>query len=1149
MASQAPHHASPPPPPPLVGRDAAQVHPVPMIKSASDDRLYRYITLPGNNLRCVLISDPATDKAAAAMTVQVGHLCDPKEIPGVAHFVEHMCFQGSSEFPGHSSYKKWLSDHGGSSNASTSMDRTSYFFDVTQPHLEATLRRFAGFFTSPLFDAAATKRELNAIDAENAKNILNDSRRLFQLNKNESDPNHVFSKFGTGNKETLETVPQSRSIDVRKVLLDFHKKWYSGSLMRLAVLGREDLDTLQHWVAEMFAGVPATPNGVNVPSFVDDGCPFRPEYDLARSFDIVPVRQLRWIRLSFVMPRVNHWFRTKPCRFLSHIIGHEGSGSLLHTLKKKGLANELSAGTGISLDCFSTFRITIKATEAGMQQRDVVIGLVFSYLNMLRKRLQEESSAGTFQRIYREIWQLSVNRFRFKPKASPRRYVASIAKQMSSYNGRLAPEETLIGSFVGLVCPQDLTQEALDQAKMILFECLVPERLRLFCLHRSFDAAAKSAENEGVGAAVADLPKVRGEMTQDGLVGQFMSASLTPSTFKKSKWYGTKYFSYRISEAKLNAWSKAAIGSDFRLPQTNEFIPSDFSLCCDRQARNSAPHVTNETSADVEYELDSLPAVKPKPPVLLAQDGCNMRVWHHMDTEFRKPKCNVEIAILTDVAYESALASVMARLLCRVIEDALTPFAYDASVASLDFSLFNTSQGLTMSFGGFSHKLGILIRKVATAMRGIIRDGEDDDDGSIVQFDESRFFELLEVVRLSLRNFDKARPQQWCAYNSQLLLNNIRWSIAEKLDCIESGDVTVDVFKQFVGRLLDSCSIRTIFYGNVDENEAISLSKTVQSAMCNSGETRTIQAKAPFKDVLPGRATVLPGPRCNIVHRMGGRDASNENSAVEVMFQIVPPATSARSLPPSFRPHALSLREEAVARLVAHLLKQPCFSQLRTEEQLGYLVSSGYQCLHGVSSIWIMVQSKVRGPSFLDQRVAAFVNDRFRADVLGKMSRETFRSNVLACISKWGEKDKRMSQRSKRFCAALESNLRPFEFNARFYRADALLDALNEGDEAGAGLEKLWDEVVAFVDTYIMKASVLRKRLAFHVVASQHKLEDDKIWNKEGERVVIGEDSMSQFKAGLQLFPQRVSRWLQPNAQQASRQDSWTSRLDQAAAL
>ena len=47
--------------------------------------------------------------------------------------------------------------------------------------------------------------------------------------------------------------------------------------------------------------------------------------------------------------------------------------------------------------------------------------------------------------IYREIWQLSVNRFRFKAKENPRKYVASIARSMSNYDEFLNAEETLVG--------------------------------------------------------------------------------------------------------------------------------------------------------------------------------------------------------------------------------------------------------------------------------------------------------------------------------------------------------------------------------------------------------------------------------------------------------------------------------------------------------------------------------------------------------------------------------------------------------------------------------------------------------------------------------------------------------------------------------
>lgn len=61
-----------------------------------DDRSYRVIQLP-NQLQALLIHDPETDKASAALDVNVGSFSDPRELPGVAHAVEHMLFMGTEK--------------------------------------------------------------------------------------------------------------------------------------------------------------------------------------------------------------------------------------------------------------------------------------------------------------------------------------------------------------------------------------------------------------------------------------------------------------------------------------------------------------------------------------------------------------------------------------------------------------------------------------------------------------------------------------------------------------------------------------------------------------------------------------------------------------------------------------------------------------------------------------------------------------------------------------------------------------------------------------------------------------------------------------------------------------------------------------------
>jgi hypothetical protein len=107
-------------------------------KSRADLREYRHIQLP-NKLQALLVHDYKADKAAAAVDISVGHFSDPEGVPGLAHFLEHMLFMGTEKYPDENAYSAFLSDHGGSSNAYTSMESTNYHLDVTHAHLEPAL--------------------------------------------------------------------------------------------------------------------------------------------------------------------------------------------------------------------------------------------------------------------------------------------------------------------------------------------------------------------------------------------------------------------------------------------------------------------------------------------------------------------------------------------------------------------------------------------------------------------------------------------------------------------------------------------------------------------------------------------------------------------------------------------------------------------------------------------------------------------------------------------------------------------------------------------------------------------------------------------------------------------------------------------------
>jgi insulysin len=71
----------------------------------------------------------------------------------------------------------------------------------------------------------------------------------------------------------------------------------------------------------------------------------------------------------------------------------------------------------------------------------------------------------------------------------------------------------------------------------------------------------------------------------------------------------------------------------------------------------------------------------------------------------------------------------------------------------------------------------------------------------------------------------------------------------------------------------------------------------------------------------------------------------------------------------------LNIHEYLVLELLHNILFQKAFTQLRTNEQLGYIVSTGHRPYLGSDGFVVVVQSAVASPNYLDSRIEAFFTD------------------------------------------------------------------------------------------------------------------------------------------------------------------------------
>ena len=889
-------------------------------RPALDNRSYRVIRLP-NKLEALLIHDPDTDKVSAALDVNVGSFSDAEDMPGMAHAVEHLLFMGTKKYPKENDYNLYLTAHSGYSNAFTASTSTNYFFEVAasaedgkgqgkvqsnkgESSFYGALDRFAQFFIAPLFLEETLDRELKAVDSENKKNLQSDGWRLRQLNKSLSNPNHPFCHFSTGSYQTLHNDPIKRGVAIRDEFIRFYEKHYSANLMKLVILGREGLDTLESWTEELFSPIV----NKDLPrNRWDDISPYT-ERELATQIFAKPVFDVRTLDISFPYRDEEELYESQPGGYLSHLIGHEGPGSILAYLKAKGWATELGAGQDPVCPGTAFFGVSIRMTEEGLKQYKEIIKVVFQYIAMLRDTPPQKW-------IIDELIKMSEVNFKYKQKRPA-------SKTTSSLSGRMQmpyPRERLLSgpSLIRKFDPESIKEG---------LACLQPNNFRYTLVSQQYPGVWK----------------------------------------KKEKWYGTDY-DYESIPTEMMAEIEAAFNlpaesrpRDLHMPNANEFIPERL---------------------DVERKEVVEPS---KAPVLVRNDD-GIRLWHKKDDRFWVPKANVHIILRSPVAGITPRATVMTELFCELIQDSLVEYAYAAELAGLSYDLQSLSLGLSLSVHGYNDKMSVLLAKLMDT----VRKAEVRDD---------RFLIVKERLARSFRNFEYQPPYNQIGTYSRWLGSERAWINAELQKELQT--ITAEEIRGFVPQFLAQLHMEVLAHGNLHKEDALKMTDMVASKL-NSHALPPSQWRS--------RRTLVVPNGSNYIYSRKLEDPENVNHCIEYMLYI-------------------GNNQDRVARakvlLLAQISSEPCFDQLRTKEQLGYVVFSGSSIHNTWLSFRLLIQSE-RPPEYLEERIEAFLFQLQKE--IEEMSSEEFEKHKKSLINKRLESPKYLNAETTRFLSHILSENYDFE--------------------------------------------------------------------------------------------------------------------------
>ncbi|MGV2989494.1 insulinase family protein [Vibrio sp. E150_011] len=342
------------------------------------------------------------------------------------------------------------------------------------------------------------------------------------------------------------------------------------------------------------------------------------------------------------------------------------------------------------------------------------------------------------------------------------------------------------------------------------------------------------------------------------------------------------------------------------------------------------PFSLPEKNPFIIYDLSSYPAESSgEYPVLLEElDG--FRLWHLQDSEFNVPKGVVFIAIDSPHSVSTPRNIVKTRLCVEMFLDSLSEETYEAEVAGLNYDMYAHQGGVTLSISGFSKKqpqlLNMILQRFATR-----------------EFNQARYESIKAQLLRSWKNASKDRPisQLFNQMSGILQPNNPPYPVL--IEALETIDV--DELPSFVQSILSELHIDMFVYGDWQRQGAIDIATTLKDALRLADQQ--------YEESL--RPLVMLGKNGSFQREMF---CDQEDSAIVVYYQC----------------DDISPRSIALYTLANHLMSATFFHEIRTKQQLGYMVGTGNMPLNRHPGIVLYVQSPKAAPGELIRSIDEFLN-------------------------------------------------------------------------------------------------------------------------------------------------------------------------------
>jgi len=220
--------------------------------------MYKKIILE-NGLRIILVPKKESFSTTVLVLVGVGSDYEEKEINGVSHFLEHLCFKGTKKRPTSLDISSELDHLGAKYNAFTSNELTGYFAKALPEHFEKILEIISDLYLNPIFDPKEIEKERGVIIEE--INMYEDipMQKVQELFTQLLYKNQPAGRPVAGTKEIIKKLS-------RDEIISYRQKHYLSHSTVIAVAGKINEDKAVELIKKNFENINQAEKETKVPT-------------------------------------------------------------------------------------------------------------------------------------------------------------------------------------------------------------------------------------------------------------------------------------------------------------------------------------------------------------------------------------------------------------------------------------------------------------------------------------------------------------------------------------------------------------------------------------------------------------------------------------------------------------------------------------------------------------------------------------------------------------------------------------------------------------------------------------------------------------------------------------------------------------------